>query len=183
MVIKKEESTKKALDDILRDLRREYTPEKFIISMLCLTNYAIQRFSESGINFSEMYLTLNKVPNSLYIIESIYYGIDDPNKIMSTYNLNPTDLHNFLREVEKLGLISYERRKIKITEKGKEFYETLIEFVKYLSDLMKIFKNNVCVCETGENKERESIGLDLSEPSVRQWYEYLKKKFEEEKSS
>jgi len=29
-------------------------------------------------------------------------------------------------------------------------------------------------------EERESIWLDLSDPAVRQWYEYLKKKFEEE---
>jgi len=171
---------KEDLDSILRDLSREFTEEKLIKSVLGLTGYIMQEFSELGIDYLEIYQTLIKIPNSLYIIEEIYRGSDNPNKIINTYKLNPIDFYDFLREIEKLDLISYDGRKIKMTEKGKRLYNALIEVVKPLVDLVKILKKYYC--ERQEDKETKRIMLDLSDPAVRQWYEYLKQLEDEEKA-
>jgi len=179
------ERLKENLDNILRNLSKELTGDDLTLFVLGLAKYIMLGFSELGVDYSKMYQTLIKIPKSISIIRDIYYGVDNPNKIINTYKLHAEDFHNFLREMEELGLISYDGRRIKMTEKGRRLYEILVEFViDPFGDLLGIFDNYYSnINKRQENEEIVGIRLDLSDPAVRQWYEYLKSLEEKEKNN
>jgi len=172
---------------MLRNLSRELTPDGFTLFALSHAEYIRWGFSELGVSYLEILETLAMIPKySIRILRDIKNGVDDPKVIINTYRLNPEVFYKFLRKMKDLGLVSYDGRKVKITEKGRRFYETLIEFVvDPLSDLLKVI-DEYCTCNIHKKRkeeERESIWLPLDDLAVRQYYEYLKKLEEEEKSS
>jgi len=200
---REKERLKENLDDILENLSKELTEDNLSLFLLGLAKYIMLGFSELGVDYSKMYQTLIKVPRSIEIIRDIYLGVDNPYEIIKTYKLNTEDFYNFLREMAELGLISYDRRRIKMTEKGRRLYKILEDLVNGpVRDLLRIFDNyyskryskkedtrifdNYYSKEedySSKEEDKESIWLDLSDPAVRQVYEYLKKKFEEEGKS
>jgi len=179
----------------LRDLSKEYSKDNLVRFILSFAEYIRQGFSELGIDYLKAYQTLIRPPKRLYIINEVYLGIDNPNEIINTYELDPKDFYDSLREMEELGLISYDGRRIKMTEKGIKWFESL----RKIPELLKTLENIIVrergldlsdplvrqwledkVCKKQDDEERKGIWLDLSDPTVREYYEYLKKKFEEE---